>query len=86
VPPTQGRNLGEEPVGNVDALCAQMLDGKIEIDGDPVNDRVRHEGSDPTPRKLWFSKSGHGSRPQMEKESPAQGIARLALLRPAWLR
>ena len=50
--PAEGRNVGEEAVGDSDASRAQMLDRAVEIDGVPVNDGGCQEGQARRPKAL----------------------------------
>ena len=69
--PAEGRNVGEEAVGDADASRAQMLNGKIEIDGVPVNDRGRHKGQTRRPKALVLESPVTEFTLPMKKESPA---------------
>jgi hypothetical protein len=54
--PSEGRDVREEIVGNSETLGTQVLDGAVEVNGVPVDDRGGDEAQ-PDARKL------SGSRP-----------------------
>ncbi len=78
--PAEGRNVGEEAVGDIDASRAQMLNGEVEIDSIPVNDRGCHEGQARRPKALVLESTVAEFALPVEKEGAAQRVAGLAFI------
>jgi hypothetical protein len=72
----------EEAVENGDAPGPQVLDGAIEVDGIPLDDR----GGDEAQSGRWEALILEGSVTDLalavEEDGSAQGVARLALVEP----
>src|SRR3954451_23324540 len=80
--PAERRNMGEQFVGDTDALGAEVLDGTVEIGRVPVDDGGRQQAQPRSPEALVLERAVAELALAVEEHGPAERIARLPLVQP----
>ena len=74
--------MGEKIIGNSAALCTQMLDDTVEVDGVPVDDRGGDEAQTRGTKALVLEGAVSDLALTMEEDGTAQRVAGLAFVEP----
>src|SRR3954451_9727441 len=80
--PAERRDVGEQFVGDDDALGADVLDGTVEIGRVPVDDGGRQQAQPRSPEALVLERAVAELALAVEEHGPAERIDRLPLVQP----
>ena len=78
--PAKRRDVGEQLVGDCDALGTELADRLVEVDGIPVDDGCRQQAEAGCPKALVLEGTVTELALPVEKHGPAQRVAGLTLV------